>query len=176
MNRRKTLEIRYLYILQIYFVPAKSNEGKIDSKTEIFLDAVNLLWNLSEASDTGLKVVHDDNLIELLLKHASLQTFGHRVVTSVMQCVFTISEDCKEPILSTLRKYDSIFTALKSSTDESPEDLHIRLLAYGIDMNLVEANGENVESLWSEIIQIISLVLGQDQRKLVMLTLFHMPI
>ena len=131
------------------------------------------MWNLSEASDTALKVVHENNLIELLLKHASLQTFGHRVVTSVMQCVFTISEDCKEPILSTLRKYDSIFTALKSSTDETPEDLHIRLLAYGIEMNLVEANGENVESLWSEMIQIISLVLGQDQRKLVRLTYLH---
>ena len=40
-------------------------------------------------------------------------------------------------------------------------------------MNLVEANGENVESLWSEMIQIISLVLGQDQRKLVILTYLH---
>ena len=146
---------------------AKSTEGKIDSKTEIFIDAVNLLWNLSEASDTALQIVHKNNLIELLMKHACLQPFGHRVVTSVLQCLFTISEDCKEPILSNLKEYGSVMTALKSIDGENPQDLHIKLLAYGIELNLVEANGEQIESLWSEILQIISLVLEQDQRKLV---------
>ena len=58
-------------------------------------------------------------------------------------------------------------TALKSIDGETPQDLHIKLLAYGIELNLVEANGEQIESLWSEILQIISLVLEQDQRKLV---------
>jgi len=145
----------------------KSTEGKIDSKTEIFIDAVNLLWNLSEASDTALQMVHKNNLIELLMKHACLQPFGHRVVTSVLQCLFTISEDCKEPILSNLKGYGSVMTALKSIDGETPQDLHIKLLAYGIELNLVEANGEQIESLWSEILQIISLVLEQDQRKLV---------
>jgi len=125
------------------------------------------LWNLSEASDAALKIVYKNNLIELLMKHACLQAFGYRIVTSVLQCVFTISEDCKEPILSILKGHSSTINALKSICDESPQDLHIRLLAHGIELNLVESNGEQVESLWLEIMKIISLVLDQDQRKMV---------
>ena len=101
------------------------------------------------------------------MKHACLPAFGYRVVTSVLQCVFTISEDCKEPLLSILRGFGSTISALKSIGDETPQDLHIRLLAHGIELNLVDANGEQVESLWLEIIKIISLVLDQDQRKMV---------
>ena len=60
-----------------------------------------------------------------------------------------------------------MMTALKSINGETPQDLHIKLLAHGIELNLLEANGEQIESIWSEILQIISLVLEQDQRKLV---------
>ena len=125
------------------------------------------MWNLCEASDAALEIVHKNNLIEMLMKHACLPAFGYRVVTSVLQCVFTISEDCKDPLLSILRGFGSTITALKSIGDETPQDLHIRLLAHGIELNLVDANGEQVESLWLEIIKIISLVLDQDQRKMV---------
>ena len=78
----------------------------------------------------------------------------------------------KEPILSTLKGYGSTITALKSICDETPQDLHIRLLAQGIELNLVEATGEQAESLWLEIMKIISLVLDQDQRKMVRLFLY----
>ena len=69
----------------VYCVSAKSTDGKLDSKTEIFFDAVNLLWNLSEASDAALKIVHKNNLIEILMKHTCFQVFGARIVTSVLQ-------------------------------------------------------------------------------------------
>jgi len=121
----------------------------------------------SEASDAALKIVHKNNLIEILMKHTCFQVFGARIVTSVLQCVFTISEDCKEPILSTLKNYASNITALKSIGDGNPQDLHIRLLAHGIELNIVESNGEQVESLWLEIIKVLSLVLDQNQRKMV---------
>ena len=44
------------------------------SKTDIFFDAVILLWNLSEASDAAHKIVHKKNLIEILMKHTILYT------------------------------------------------------------------------------------------------------
>ena len=69
--------------------------------------------------------------------------------------------------MSTLRGYGSIITSLKSIDGNTSQDLHIKLLAHGIELNLVEANGEKMESLCSEIIQIIALVLEQDQRKFV---------
>ena len=78
-----------------------------------------------------------------------------------------INQQHSVSVLSILRGFGSTISALKSIGDETPQDLHIRLLAHGIELNLVDANGEQVESLWLEIIKIISLVLDQDQRKMV---------
>ena len=42
---------------------------KIDSKTEIFIESINLLWNLCEASPLALKIVNDKQILPFLINH-----------------------------------------------------------------------------------------------------------
>ena len=49
--------------------PKKISVEKIDSKTEIFVEAVNLLWNLCEASPLALKMVNEKQILPFLLNH-----------------------------------------------------------------------------------------------------------
>lgn len=131
---------------------------KIDSKTEIFIDAINLLWNLCEASDTALKNCQQNNLIPILMKHSSLENFGVKVVTSVLQCLYSISEDCQEPFNDFL----PVLNGLKSSQGQNSQDLHMKLLTFGILLNL-----DKDEMIFSEVLHIITQILSQDSRNLV---------
>ena len=125
------------------------------------------MWNLCEASDQALKIIHQNGLIQILLKHLSLRIFGHNVVTTVLQCLFTISEDCQEPILSVLKSHETEFENLISGDVEKPEDKHVKLLAYGVAMNICQATEEPRENLLPELMLTIGQVLEQDQRKMV---------
>ena len=42
---------------------------KIDSKTEIFIESVNLLWNLCEACPLALNIVNEKQILPFLLNH-----------------------------------------------------------------------------------------------------------
>jgi hypothetical protein len=46
-----------------------STIDKIDSKTEIFVESVNLLWNLCEANDMALKIVNENQIVPFLINH-----------------------------------------------------------------------------------------------------------
>ena len=148
--------------------PSKQTKSnKIDSKCEIFIEAVNLLWNLCEANDTALKCLHDVNLICGIMKHANIDIYGYRVVCPVLQCIYTASEDCKEPLLNSLLQQEYFIASLRLRPGESHEDLHLQLLAQGIMLNLTASKGESVEPLLPEVITSISKVLNQDHRSLV---------
>ena len=148
--------------------PAK-NKSAIDSKTEIFIEAINLLWNLCEASNTAMKIFSEQNLLQLLFQHVSVDVFGYRVVTSVLQCLYTVSEDCDESILSKFSEFEQTIASMKSDLADAPERLHLKLLSQGIYLNLVESKGEAAESVLPEVVETVASVLAQDQRKLVML-------
>ena len=55
-------------------------KGGIDTKAEIFVEAVNLLWNLCEANASALATFNKENLCDLLLAHLNAGIFGHEDV------------------------------------------------------------------------------------------------
>ena len=55
-------------------------KGGIDTKAEIFVEAVNLLWNLCEANASALATFNKENLCDLLLAHLNAGIFGHEYV------------------------------------------------------------------------------------------------
>lgn len=145
----------------------KLAKGAIDSKVEIFAEAVNVLWNLCEANDVALKIFCDDNLVEVLMKHTNLEMYGSRIVTPVLQCLYTISEDCKGTLLAKLAEHEHMIASLRLRPVDSPQDIHIQLLAHGIALNILQSKGEPVEAFMPELIGAIAKALDQDQRKLV---------
>ena len=144
---------------------AKSSD-RIDSNTEIFIEAVNLLWNLCEANESAVQKCFNQDLLPVLMKHMTVEKYGYQVVSSVLQCLYTLAEDCKEPFLSQFKAYDHILNSLVVKPAEKAEDLHIKLLAIGIAYNLTEARKESIEPLLSGMMNAVSAVLEQDQRKL----------
>ena len=52
-------------------------KGGIDSMAEIFIEAVNLLWNLCEANANALATFNRENLCDLLLTHLNAVKFGY---------------------------------------------------------------------------------------------------
>ena len=52
-------------------------KGGIDTKAEIFVEAVNLLWNLCEANSSALASFNKENLCELLLTHLNADKFSY---------------------------------------------------------------------------------------------------
>ena len=52
-------------------------KGGIDTKAEIFVEAVNLLWNLCEANASALATFNKENLCDLLLTHLNADRFGY---------------------------------------------------------------------------------------------------
>ena len=52
-------------------------KGGIDTKAEIFVEAVNLLWNLCEANASAMATFNRENLCDLLLTHLNADRFGH---------------------------------------------------------------------------------------------------
>ena len=52
-------------------------KGGIDTKAEIFVEAVNLLWNLCEANASALATFNKENLCDLLLTQLNADRFGY---------------------------------------------------------------------------------------------------
>lgn len=61
------------------WTPAKKKGGKkrniADPKADIFVEAVNLLWNLCEANANALAIFNTDCLADLLIRHLDKDKF-----------------------------------------------------------------------------------------------------
>ena len=141
--------------------------NRIDSKCEIFIEAVNLLWNLCEANETIVNKCLEQDMLTILMKHLAVEKYGYKVVTTVLQCIYTLSEDCTEVHLNVFKNFDPLLNSLLVQNAESSEGLHVKVLAFGIVANLLEARKESVEPIISDLMNALSKTLDQDQRKLV---------
>ena len=144
----------------------KKAGNRIDSKSEIFIEAINLLWNLCEANETIVNISLEQDLLTVLVKHLTVEKYGYQVVTTVLQCIYTLSE-CKERHLNLFKNFEHVFKSLLVKNALSPEDLHVKILAFGIAANLLEARNESMEPMISELMNALSNTLDQDQRKIV---------
>ena len=126
-----------------------------------------MLWTLCEASDKALMTFNNGNLMQILFLHLDVTKFGYDVVSTVLQCIYSVSEDNVSAV-EAVREKEAIFTTLLSATNEANGEaakLYVRLLTCGVIVNATS----DVSSLGAlhVIMETISDVLDQDQRKLV---------
>ncbi|XP_076370526.1 HEAT repeat-containing protein 3 [Tachypleus tridentatus] len=117
--------------------PVLSAESKIDSRSEIFKEAVHFLWNLCESSEAAVFIFNKQSLLPVLLNCLSLETFGEDIVIPVAQCLHTVSEENQE-VISKLNEpvvLDSIYS-LCSTTGEETANLLLKTLGIGIIVNI----------------------------------------
>ena len=92
-------------------------KAKIDSKGEIFIEAINLIWNLCEANATALKLVNDNGLISIIMKHVNIDVYGYRVgMISHKKSLITIFGH-KYKIKNFIKKFDIFHKKISTAFD-----------------------------------------------------------
>jgi len=141
-------------------------EGKdqVDVTKEVFVEGVQLLSNLCEASSVAVDTFNKNNgsgLIACLLNHLDVSKFGHQVATAVLQCVYSVSEN-NPPVVQALKEKEAVFSQLLSSaaTSNDPSELYVRILACGVIMNV-----SREATVLAPIMTTVANVLNQDHRK-----------
>ena len=138
-----------------------SDTSKIDTKKEVFVEALSLLANLCEANQTALKIFNQNNLIRILFLHLDESKFGQEVVSSVLQCVYSVSENNPSAVEAVKETEAQFASLLTPEVPVDPSMLLVRVLACGVVFNV------NRESALPVIMGTISAVLSQDQRKMI---------
>ncbi|XP_067621525.1 HEAT repeat-containing protein 3 [Eurosta solidaginis] len=68
-------------------------DGQLDVRSDTFLQAINLLWNLCESSMTALDTFNQSQLIGGLIRCLDHSVFGLDIAVSVAQCLLVVSEN-----------------------------------------------------------------------------------
>uniref|UniRef100_W8CCF5 HEAT repeat-containing protein 3 n=1 Tax=Ceratitis capitata TaxID=7213 RepID=W8CCF5_CERCA len=66
--------------------------GQLDIRSDTFLQAINLLWNLCESSSTALDTFNQSQLIGGLIRCLDHSVYGLDIAISVAQCLLVVSE------------------------------------------------------------------------------------
>jgi len=130
--------------------PSKE-ENSIDTRTETFVEAVELLWNLCESSPQAVTVFNREGLLDVLSNAVCVETYGRRVVTTVAQCLHTVTEDNPEAEMNLIDSplYQQL---MKLISLDHQDDCLLRVLSAGVILNL---HGGKLASCTSSTIAVI---------------------
>lgn len=67
--------------------------GQLGLKSDIFLQAVNLLWNLCESTSVALENFNQSHILDSFIRCLDYKVFGFDIAISVAQCLLVISEE-----------------------------------------------------------------------------------
>ena len=169
-----------------------ANGEVIDQKEEIFIEAVTLLWNLCEASETALKIFNSQNVIQLLFPYINMDFFSTDIVACILQCIYSVCENNIPAVTAIKEKgveslFGHFFTPLSQPPDtinnhanriekDSASALYLQVLACGITISVLNeaartGDCEKESGMSLQVLPILmetaAAILNQDQRKLI---------
>ncbi|CRK86711.1 CLUMA_CG000544, isoform A [Clunio marinus] len=76
------------------WLPTKEKRSDtLDQKSDTFLQAVNIVWNLCESTSVALEYFNQSQLLQNFVRCLNYELFGMDIAISVGQCLLVISED-----------------------------------------------------------------------------------
>lgn len=143
-------------LLKEYSTPwqPSGSEGKIDSKAEVFYEAVHLLWNLCESSETSVSIFNRERLWTVLLPCLDVDKYGTKIATAVGHCLHAVSEDNVE-LAESMSDFKAALSILQTPSQE-PGTVLLQVLSAGIFINVSEAQ----EAPLAPFVSLIVPVLG----------------
>ncbi|KAK3086841.1 hypothetical protein FSP39_024298 [Pinctada imbricata] len=147
----------------VNWVPEKLQSKRYANiKSDIFLEATHLLWNLCESSEEAMKVFSRENLFEVLWPCLQYNIYGMEVAVTVAQCIYTVSEDNID--VSKMFEKPEMIGSLESLLNQSPESsdmVLLQTLASGITVNVCSIlDVADKESVKSKIVSTLSSTLA----------------
>lgn len=145
------------------------NKREADDEKETLIQAVTLLWSLSENSGCIVKYSNQENLIVILLKLLDYKSYGMKLSTVAAQCMLTLSEDNPDATKE-LKNNEATLQSLMGISGELVDTVLLKTLAAGLLMNANSLfgnhEGERTRAL-CKITSVLAEALEIDQFKLV---------
>lgn len=104
--------------------------GQLDIRSDTFLQAINLLWNLCESSTLALETFNQSQLISSLIRCLDYNIFGLDIGISVAQCLLVVSEG-NQKIWNPLTQHVPEILSLLNVTGSNAHQ-YLRTLGAGI--------------------------------------------
>ncbi|XP_013191284.2 HEAT repeat-containing protein 3 [Amyelois transitella] len=146
------------------WTPDSSTKTK-NEDIDTFVQCTNLMLNLCESSDLAVKYLGQSRILDIFSRYLDVTTFGHDIVTAVLQCLFVAVEDnpdAMQKIQSNSEKQLQMILFLEGT---DPSDILIKTLSAGVIINI---SGGIISSLplnvMNEVISILANTLSVDHR------------
>ncbi|CAD7086432.1 unnamed protein product [Hermetia illucens] len=124
------------YAMNPTWVPIFDQElnNQLDEKSDTFLQAINLLWNLCESTSVALENFNQTSVVQSFIRCLDFNVFGLDISIAVAQCLLVISED-NANCWNILNNFVQEFLCLLN-IDGDPSHALLRTLAAGILSNV----------------------------------------
>ncbi len=162
--------------------PSEVQDPDEVTDNEILVEAVGLLWNLCEASETALEVCNREGMHEVLLRNLDRQQQQQQQQQQdpplpaatrlcLMQCLYSVTENnpaVRDCVRQNAGVFESVLAAAKEGgggdegADERAALLYAQVLSLGI---LINVEGFQ-ERIWPTAVDLLARVLSVDHRKL----------
>ncbi|XP_029712750.2 HEAT repeat-containing protein 3-like [Aedes albopictus] len=136
----------------------KNLTDQMDEKSDTFLQAVNLLWNLCESTSVALDSFNQSHLLESFVKCLDVAVYGKEIGVAVAQCLLVISED-NAAAWRILSDFGNELSSLLALEGDYPSVL-LRTVAAGVIANVPALSATYL----SQLIQALSKTLEVNHR------------
>lgn len=106
---------------------------QMDLRSDVFLQAINLLWNLCESTSVAVETFNQSQLMESFIRCLDYNVFGLDIAISVAQCLLVVSENNPKSWL-VLNQHVPNFLCLLTVTGDYGH-AYLRTLSAGILTN-----------------------------------------
>ncbi|XP_055594376.1 HEAT repeat-containing protein 3 [Uranotaenia lowii] len=113
----------------------RNMQDQMDEKSDTFLQAVSLLWNLCESTSVALDSFNQSQLLESFVRCLDWNVYGKEIVVAVAQCLLVISED-NVASWRTLCNFGNELSSLLQLPDSDNQSILLRTVASGIIANV----------------------------------------
>ncbi|XP_029641763.1 HEAT repeat-containing protein 3 isoform X1 [Octopus sinensis] len=159
-----TMVIGLLKMYEVGWEPSKLWDEKLAQlKTDTFIQAVHLLWNLCENSETAVQIFNKEKLAHPLVYCLNPSIYGYPLVLAVAHCLHTVTDS--NPEVCTYLRNDEPLSQIQSLTTintSSMDALLLRAVAAGLLVNvfgdqLSTASGHLVSPILSTIADVLAI-------------------
>ncbi|CAL1544097.1 unnamed protein product [Lymnaea stagnalis] len=140
------------------WLPQKDST-KSDARTDVLVEAVELLSNLCESSSVAVQWFNKEKLLALILPLLSVPTYGYPLCIAVARCLHVVSENNEE--VSALCQVQEVVSNLLSIITTVPNGIDavlLRTLATGILLNLSDIDiSAYMKGIITAIVEVLDL-------------------
>ncbi|KOC68595.1 HEAT repeat-containing protein 3 [Habropoda laboriosa] len=144
----------------------QKEKGKGIDEKEAFIQSIILLWTLCEHNEYAVKRSNEEDLVSVLTKFFDIATFGIEIVTIIVQCLLSLSEDNSAAVKKLKVCEYTLIQLLNIEVSEASisETICLKTAISGLLINMTNCTENN--STICKVINVLSDTLSVDCKQL----------